>query len=456
MADYEISGFDFQDAVQAQEERPDLEFKRTLDLSQSEGKAKLAKEICALANHGGGWIVFGREDNGDVVTELDDEIKFINTDTVNNIAKAYLNDPPYCILRKTEYNGIELPVIRISEHETVPVCGIKNGPNDEKGKTIGIKQGVYYNRSGISSEQMISAHLWNEVIHRCVLKSKTKLLTSISTLLSDPVNEINLGNLDTEVDYLVNKWREETNGIDSEFTLDKNFIIFGFELLETSDKKSFDKRELMRFLGELPSCYRGVPHIFFNPDRDEEEAPCFIENSCGDGYEANIGKKNANNIISTGPSLWRINDTATTGVSIETYWEDTRYLKNGNQNWERGAYIWFGSQISSINGFLNDVWSLANNIEFAGEVRIVIVYNGLKNRILFSPRPSEVPHYNSHPAKQDHRKIDYTFQIDALAPEIRHTAVATIAQKLITLFGGEPVRAKNISKILDCYYQRRG
>ena len=477
MEDYEISNFDFDEAVQAQEERPDLEFKRYLDLSQPEGKAKLAKEICALANHGGGWIIFGREDDGSTVAELPDDIKSINTDTINNIAKAYLNDPSYCILRMSEYNGIKLPVIRVSSHGTVPVCGIKNGP-DENRKTIGIKEGVYYIRSGASSEPIISSDQWNNLIHQCVVNDTKKLTSNASTILStilpdvlsnilpricsnvknhenssekkmmlymsDSVSKTNTGTLDKEINYLVSQWREKTNGIDKEFALDRNFITFGFEFIGVSEKKTFDKKKIIQILSKLPSYPMALPYKFFAPRCNNKEVICSLENPCGDGYQAYIGGKYTNETGSTGPSLWRVNDTATTGVSIVSYEED-------NKSWERGKYVWLNSQIFSMDGFLNDVWSLANNIEFTGEVRIIIAYEGLLNRVLDSPIFEENFYSDCNPSGNDKRTIDYTFRIDALAPEVRHTAVAMIAQKLQFLFGGEFLNAKEIFEIVDAY-----
>ena len=74
MSSASIPDADFKAAAGAQEESLDVEFKRSLDLSSKEGKAKLAKEICALCNFGGGWIGFGRDDNGETVDALPDEL----------------------------------------------------------------------------------------------------------------------------------------------------------------------------------------------------------------------------------------------------------------------------------------------------------------------------------------------------------------------------------------------
>lgn len=129
MANLTISDADFIAVVKTKEESLELEFKRTLDLSDNGGKAKLAKEICALANYGGGWIVFGREDNGETVDELPKELVGIDQDTVNQISASYLTPAPHCTLRwiRDEDKGIDLPIVWVPSHGTEPICGAKNG-----------------------------------------------------------------------------------------------------------------------------------------------------------------------------------------------------------------------------------------------------------------------------------------------------------------------------------------
>ena len=48
-----------QELVDAPTERLDVEYKAWLNLDDREARARLAKHLCALANHGGGFVVFG-------------------------------------------------------------------------------------------------------------------------------------------------------------------------------------------------------------------------------------------------------------------------------------------------------------------------------------------------------------------------------------------------------------
>ena len=54
---------ELQDLVDAPRERLDAEYKAWLDLDDRAMQAKLAKHLCALANHGSGYVVFGIADD---------------------------------------------------------------------------------------------------------------------------------------------------------------------------------------------------------------------------------------------------------------------------------------------------------------------------------------------------------------------------------------------------------
>ena len=49
--------------VDTPRERRKVEYKTWLDLDDNETRASLARHLCALANYGGGYLVFGINDN---------------------------------------------------------------------------------------------------------------------------------------------------------------------------------------------------------------------------------------------------------------------------------------------------------------------------------------------------------------------------------------------------------
>jgi predicted HTH transcriptional regulator len=53
---------DFTELITSGSEDLDVEYKAWMDVSQNEVRAKLARHLAALANHGGGYLIFGVDD----------------------------------------------------------------------------------------------------------------------------------------------------------------------------------------------------------------------------------------------------------------------------------------------------------------------------------------------------------------------------------------------------------
>ena len=84
------------------EPREDLavEYKNWLDLAQEEHKATLAKSCIALANHGGGFLVIGFEEQADSLISIacPANIAEISQDTVNSVIRRYADPEFHCQL----------------------------------------------------------------------------------------------------------------------------------------------------------------------------------------------------------------------------------------------------------------------------------------------------------------------------------------------------------------------
>jgi predicted HTH transcriptional regulator len=68
-----------------------VEYKSELDLSDPRSKADFARHVAALANHGGGHLVFGF--NNDLTRAAQTEFPAVDRDAVAGIIKSYLNPP---------------------------------------------------------------------------------------------------------------------------------------------------------------------------------------------------------------------------------------------------------------------------------------------------------------------------------------------------------------------------
>ena len=78
------------DLVEAPRERLDVEYKAWLNLGDREAQARLAKHLCALANHGGGFVVFGIADDMTPAEQPPPEAGPYDQDRLSAIVRRYL------------------------------------------------------------------------------------------------------------------------------------------------------------------------------------------------------------------------------------------------------------------------------------------------------------------------------------------------------------------------------
>ncbi|WP_113154819.1 helix-turn-helix domain-containing protein [Nitratireductor sp. OM-1] len=178
---------DLTDLVDSPREALDIELKSWLDLSEGVNKANLARHIAALCNHGGGYLVFGFQDDFSVAPDRPASLDAYNHDVFNAIIKRYLLPTFECHVLKVESSaGQEYPIIHIPGHEATPVCAVRDGPQDGNGRPQGLRSGTYYIRApGPESTPITSPQQWSALIRRCILNDRETLLREMSHVLQD-------------------------------------------------------------------------------------------------------------------------------------------------------------------------------------------------------------------------------------------------------------------------------
>jgi len=155
------------------EETLEIELKAWLDLSENGHKAKLAKELIALANHGGGAVILGIDDTTLTAIERPDEYS-VSADTINGIVARYADPIFHCSVKEVEGH----PVIGIPGGHKVPIRAKRDGPNGE------IQQHVYYiRRAGPNSEAPQNGLEWDEVIRRCIDNREAELESMVTRVV---------------------------------------------------------------------------------------------------------------------------------------------------------------------------------------------------------------------------------------------------------------------------------
>jgi hypothetical protein len=172
---------DLTDLVDYPRETLDIELKTWIDLGDKIAQAKLARHIAALANHGGGYLVFGFCDDQSVAEERPTELSAYSRDTFGKIVTRYLTPAFQCDVELVRSSaGLLFPVVRVPSHGPVPVGAKADGPHDARGQPQGIRAGTYYVRKpGPKSEAVLGMEDWQPLIRRCILSDRDSLLADI-------------------------------------------------------------------------------------------------------------------------------------------------------------------------------------------------------------------------------------------------------------------------------------
>jgi hypothetical protein len=179
---------DMQELVAAPCHSLDVEYKSWRNLDHAEDRAELARDIAALANHGGGFIVFGFHERTLRPDDTDPFRTDCTSERIAAIVRTYLDPPvPVDAVSVLSTNGVVHPVVRVGGHGATPVCIRQDGPLVAGTRLV--ERGSYY----IRKHRPISGgrHLgmpypysgkielpqeWAPLIRRCVRRDRETLL----------------------------------------------------------------------------------------------------------------------------------------------------------------------------------------------------------------------------------------------------------------------------------------
>ena len=146
-------------------EDPRVEYKSWFDLSGAAARAKLAKHIAAIANHGRGYIVFGVDDETrlPVASPAPDPTQY-RQDAIAGIMQSFLEPQVHVRVETVAVGGIDYPVAIVPPHGEMPVVVKRDGHPDS-----GLRRGdVFIRNAGPRSERIAASSDWARLIDRCV------------------------------------------------------------------------------------------------------------------------------------------------------------------------------------------------------------------------------------------------------------------------------------------------
>ena len=114
---------ELQDLVDAPRERLEVEYKAWLNLEDREVQAGLARHLCTLANHGGGFLVFGIADDMTPAGPQPPEADPYDQDRLSGIVRRYLIPTFQVAVYRvaTPATGVTHPVVWVPSHDAVPM-----------------------------------------------------------------------------------------------------------------------------------------------------------------------------------------------------------------------------------------------------------------------------------------------------------------------------------------------
>lgn len=165
-----------------------VEYKAWLDLTDPEIRAKLAKHLGALANHGGGYIIIGVDDKTRLpLGSPPPSLPRIDQEAVAGIVKRYLSPPFQIQIETVAKGGVGYPVVIVPSHGQRPVMAVADGPTGPKGQPVGVSQGrIYIRASGPQSVEIRTPDDWNALLDRCLSHRGDQLAKIMRQGLSRP------------------------------------------------------------------------------------------------------------------------------------------------------------------------------------------------------------------------------------------------------------------------------
>lgn len=141
-----------QELIQQPQESLSVELKAWIDPDQTEGTAKIVKAALAMRNHGGGYMVFGF-DNNTLEPILDDAPsnvrEMFHIDKIQGMIAKYSSEPFEVTVEFSQRDGQDFPVIIVPTGIKTPVVAKSDllSKNSDKGDKALIRADTVYVRS---------------------------------------------------------------------------------------------------------------------------------------------------------------------------------------------------------------------------------------------------------------------------------------------------------------------
>ena len=433
---------DLKDLIEHPRETERIELKEWVDLGDPIQRANLARHLGALANHGGGYLIFGFKDDLTHDENRPSSLKGYNRDVFTAIIKRYLTPSFQCEVSFVPDNGgNRFPVIRVPGHGKVPIAAKADGLQDDRGKQQGIDIGKYYIRKpGPESAPIVGAEEWRPLIRRCVLDDRGQLLTDIAGLVQTP------GTPAPTTPQRLKRWHDEGERRFLQVLSQAKELYWPVPIKENRCQLSYlisfvdgDNRlttnSLFTILEEVNYEVRDTVWTgwsMFYPFREPSIAPAIyperIDGTGEDILEANLLGDRVGTSL---PDLWRVAPDGRATL-LRLYREDREKSVN-HLSREVGTWLSPETVVRETAELVAHANSLAKRMEGATRVSFRCTWMGLKGREIDDFEP-EVYWRPGYIARAHQRTTEGEWSVWQLRTA-RSTIVGELSCPILQLFG---------------------
>jgi hypothetical protein len=190
-----------------------IEIKNWLGLQGSnDDKATFAKAVLAIANHGGGFVVFGLVETQAGFSEAEGrpaDLTGFSQDLINGIVQNYCDPAFHCPVHFVASPTDEIfPIVVVPGGHRVPIRAKRAGPN---GNTV-TNNAIYMRKPGPRSETPQTGQDWDELLGRCFQNRRDEMFDQIRALMIGAVPQVEQAPqpapLDDFIEVGFQRWRQ--------------------------------------------------------------------------------------------------------------------------------------------------------------------------------------------------------------------------------------------------------
>lgn len=407
---------ELRDLIEKPVEREWLELKSWTDLKDksSPARAGIARHLAAIANYGGGYLVFGFNDDGTRCTANSDVREHYSHDVIAGIVDRYLQPKFQCEVAFETFGGVEHAIVWIPSHGPSPIVVKADGPQDVKGQPQGIRLGAIYIRSPKpESVPITSPEQWDKLIQRCVLARRDQLVSMFSSIVSggiptpnaEPVSERK--KLDGWHRATQSVFQGEAMRLEPKLRrrLEQNFVQFSY-MIRTASAGQIPAAEALRVVEKVNNAVRDTVRYgwsMFYPFTRPEISPRFMtDRSVDDGdmefLQTSLFEENQSDHL----DVWRISLDGRASL-IRDFRED-RFSSppHGIQENEKWFDPWL--HVRDITELVRHARAMSEEFTDVEKICFLIEWKGLKLR---APATRNMTRYVSGHTCQSDQRIVY-------------------------------------------------